>query len=135
MSIVIEFYPDNASKEDLTDFFKLENFQKCNYFLKPFPNGTIYLSWFEHKDYKSIDGLEAVIYPDKENASKGWSVYTRTRVWASAYDKQKQNEVIKKLRLRMGESCADIRKDGRWKDSLLGFKISAVAKQDGITMI
>jgi hypothetical protein len=102
MSIVIEYYPENASKEDLTEFFKQENFQKCNYFLKPFPKGTTYLSWFEQKDYKSIDGLEAVIYPDKENSKKGWSVFTRTRVWASAYDKQKQNEVIKKLRKQFG---------------------------------
>jgi hypothetical protein len=30
------------------------------------------------------------------------SVFTRTRVWASAYDKQKQNEVIKKLRKQFG---------------------------------
>jgi len=76
MSIVIEYYPDNASKEDLTEFFKRENFQKCNYFLKPFPKGTIYLNWFELKNYRSIDGLEAVIYPDKEKSPKGWSVFT-----------------------------------------------------------
>ncbi|MBU1010784.1 MAG: hypothetical protein KKD74_11670 [Bacteroidetes bacterium] len=73
MSIVIEYYPENASKEELTEFLKQENFQKCDYFLKPFPKGTTYLSWFEQKDYKSIDGLEAVIYPDKENSKKGWS--------------------------------------------------------------
>lgn len=102
MSIVIEFYPENASKGDLTEFFKQENFQKCNYFLSPFSKGSIYLSWFELKDYKSIDGLEAVIYPEKEKSKKGWSVLTRTRVWASAYDKQKQNEVIKKLRKQFG---------------------------------
>ena len=90
MSIVIEYHPANAAKAELTEFFKNENFQRCDYFLKPFPNGSIYINWFENKDYKSIDGLEAVIYPDKQNSPKGWSVYTRTRVWASAYDKQMQ---------------------------------------------
>ena len=102
MSIVIEYYPGNAAKHELTEFFKKENFQRCNYFLKPFPKGSTYLNWFESKDYKSLDGLEVVVYPDKENSPKGWSVFTRTRVWASAYDKQKQNEVIKKLRKQYG---------------------------------
>jgi hypothetical protein len=102
MSIVIEYYPIKGSKTDLVNFFISEGFSRCDYFLKPFPKGTTYLNWFESEDYKSLDGLEAVIYPDKEKAESGWCVFTRTRVWASAYDRQKQNEVIKKARKLFG---------------------------------
>lgn len=103
MSIVIEYSPDKASKESLRDFLISEGFTKCKYFLSPFPKGSLYLSWFDETHYKSIDGIEAVVYPKDEN-SKGnkWAVFTRSRVWASAYDKQKQNEVIKNARKRFG---------------------------------
>src|SRR5574343_90323 len=102
MSIVIEYYPSKGSKTDLVSFFLDEGFKRCDYFLKPFPKGTTYLSWFEEEDYKSLDGLEVVVYPDKNKSISGWCVYTRTRVWASAYDRQKQNEVIKRARKRFG---------------------------------
>lgn len=102
MSIVIEYYPEKATKADLTEFFLSENFNRCNYFLDPFPRGSIYLNWFDSNEYKSLDGLEAVIFPNKEKSIKGWGVYTRTRVWASAFDKQKQNEIIRKARKLFG---------------------------------
>lgn len=103
MSIVIEYNPDKASKESLRDFLISEGFIKCKYFLSPFPKGSLYLSWFDETDYKSLDGIEAVVYPKEENSKiSKWAIFTRSRVWASAYEKQKQNEVIKNARKLFG---------------------------------
>ena len=94
MSIVIDYHPGKASKESLRRFSISESFNRCEYFMKPFPRGSLYFSWFDENEYKSLDGIEAVIYPTKENDSASkWALFTRSRVWASAYDKQKQNEV------------------------------------------
>jgi|GEM_PF-564352 len=107
MSIEIDFYPLKASKTDLKNFIESQGFYKTRYFLNPFPQGTLYYAWYEEKDYKSKDGVEAVIIPfDRDNKdikkSKDYFLHTRTRVWASAYDRQKQNEIIKDARKRFG---------------------------------
>lgn len=103
MSIVIEYNPEKARKESLRDFLISEGFVKCKYFLSPFPKGSLYLSWFDETQYKSMDGIEAVVYPNEENSNGNkWAIFTRSRVWASAYDKQKQNEVIKNARKLFG---------------------------------
>jgi len=103
MSIVIEYYPSKASKESLRDFLTSQGFSKCRYFLSPFPKGSLYYSWFNSEEYKSLDGMEAVIFPlsEVEHSSK-WGIFTRTRVWASAYDREKQNTVIKNAKKLFG---------------------------------
>lgn len=90
MSIVIEFYPHSANKESLRQFLISEGFHLTEYFLRPFPKGTLYYAWFEEKEYKSLDGMEAVIY-EHEDSKKDckWALFTRTRAYESAYDKQK----------------------------------------------
>ena len=107
MSIVVTLYPANATKEELLGLLLAEKFTKTIYFLDPFPKGSLYYKWFETKEYRSIDGMEAVIFPvsvkpDKKKPKPLWGLFTRTRVWASAYDQQKQNEVIRKARKAFG---------------------------------
>jgi len=106
MSIVIDFYPVNASKAELKAFIEALGFYKTIYFLNPFPKGTLYYAWYDYEDYKSADGVEAVIIDNKaianEVAATPYIIHTRTRVWASAYDKQKQNQLIRAAKKRFG---------------------------------
>lgn len=106
MSIVIDFYPVNASKADLKAFVESFGFNKTTYSLNPFPKGTLYYAWYDYEDYKSADGVEAVIIDNKAiadgEATTPYVIHTRTRVWASAYDKQKQNQLIRAAKKRFG---------------------------------
>ncbi len=103
MSIVIEFYPAKASRKSLRDFLLAEGFNSCDYFLKPFPKGSLYYSWFNKDQYRSLDGVEAIIHlKEGQSLQNKWMLFTRTRVWASAYDRQKQNEIIRNARRLFG---------------------------------
>lgn len=66
--------------------------------------------WFDHSDFRSFDGVEATIYPPRDEkeikhlGQCGWALHTRTRSSGSPADKQQQNETIRVARRKFGGS-------------------------------
>src|SRR5438270_4118081 len=87
MSIEIVLYPKTVTKRELKKFLEVEGFKGTDFFLSPSTNINLHFHWFEEKDFKSFDGVEATIYKiekkDKEKYKCGnWGLHTRTRVSA-----------------------------------------------------
>jgi len=81
-------------------------FQKTNH-LWDWPQGSIHYFWFESEDYKSINGVEATIYPPSAEEQQifgdcEWILHTRTRAGASSFDREQQNLVIRSARRKFG---------------------------------
>ena len=62
----LTLYPKNTTKEKLKNFIEDLNFIPCKH-LWDWPEGTLNYSWFEQKDFLSIDGVSADIYPVENN--------------------------------------------------------------------
>lgn len=106
MSIEISLYPKSASKKELREHLRSLGFQKTGH-LWDWPQGSTHFFWFESEDYKSINGVEATIYPPSEEeqqryGSCEWALHTRTRAGASSFDREQQNNVIRSARRRFG---------------------------------
>ena len=103
MSIEIILYPKKAKKNDLINHLLNLGYVKCNH-LWNWPKGSVHFAWFEEKDYMSIDGVEATVYPnDKEEyPNTKYALHTRTRSCASSFDKAFQNKTINELRSKFG---------------------------------
>lgn len=109
MGLEIAFYPKSASKEDLRRHLLAHNFTQLRSAWPRLPNYT-HFYWFEERDFRSTGGVEATIRPredwDNHEGMKQppctWVLHTRTKVWVSCFDKEKQNEVIRTARRNFG---------------------------------
>lgn len=107
MSILEILYPPAATKDDLRRLLITQGFAKGDPFIMDWPNSVLWFTWFEAKDYLSTDGVTATVFKtsgeEQSNFKSGaWGLYTQTRVWASSYDRQKQNDVIRTARRVFG---------------------------------
>ena len=107
MSIEFFYYPKAASREQLREHLLLNGFKSHKDLWRNWPDGSLNFYWFEEKDYKSITGVEATIFPPSDDikAEHGeceWAINTRTHMSAGAFDKTQQNNVIRSARKKFG---------------------------------
>ena len=101
----LTLYPKKATRDDLRKYLEGLGFVKCGHFWD-WPKGTLNYSWFDHEDFKSIDGVSADIYPvsDDELGITGneWALHVRNLYSASWYDVKMLNEVLRGARKLFG---------------------------------
>ncbi|MCW1921507.1 hypothetical protein OKA05_03015 [Luteolibacter arcticus] len=101
----LTLYPQKASRSELKDYLESLGFVRCGHFWD-WPKGTLNYSWFDSKDYRSIDGVSADVYPirDEEKLITGndWALHVRNLVSASWHDVSMLNEVLRGARRRFG---------------------------------
>lgn len=100
----ITLYPKKASRKELSDHLERLGFTRCSHYWD-WPKGTLNYSWFDHQDFKSIDGVSADIYPvsEEENITENeWAIHVRNLYSASWYDVAMLNEVLRSARKRFG---------------------------------
>ncbi len=99
------FHSENATRKNLSDYLRDLGFEKCEHFWD-WPKGTLNYYWFNHEDFKSIDGVSADIYPITENeqviAGSQWSLHLRNNYSASWHDVEMLNRVLKGAKKRFG---------------------------------
>lgn len=101
----VTLYPKKATKKELKNYLEDLGFKKCGHFWD-WPKGTLNYSWFNHEDYKSVDGVSADIYPVSENELKitgnKWALHVRNLISASWYDVKMLNDVLRGARKLFG---------------------------------
>ena len=101
----VTLYPEKATKKDLRQYLESLGFVKCNHFWD-WPEGTLNYSWFDDKDYKSITGVSADIYPVDDNeknfTENQWALHVRNTYSASWYDVKMLNDVLRGSRRLFG---------------------------------
>lgn len=107
MSVVINLYVPSASRSDLRRHLLQSGFSRSKRFTVRPDEAVDFFRWFQSEDYRSFEGVEAVVFgtSDSERSQFGggtWSLYTRTRLGASTFDREKQNEVIRTARKAFG---------------------------------
>lgn len=94
----LTLYPKKATKHELKVYLENLGFQRCQHFWD-WPAGTLNYAWFDHEDFKSIDGVSADIYPvtDEELQISGnpWALHVRNLYSASWYDVKMLNDVLR----------------------------------------
>jgi hypothetical protein len=106
MSVEIILYPQLASKTQLRKLLVQHGFEKCQH-LWDWPKGSLHFQWFDEEDFKSTTGVEATICPPTEEEQRvhgpcKWALHTRTRAFASSFDRDQQNCVIRSARKEFG---------------------------------
>lgn len=101
----LNLYPEKASRDDLKKYIESLEFKKCKH-LWDWPKGTLNYSWFDDRDFRSIDGVSADIYPvaDEELKITGneWALHVRNLYGASWHDVKMLNDVLRGARKRFG---------------------------------
>ncbi len=101
----VTLYPKKATRKELSNYLESLGFERCVHFWD-WPKGTLNYSWFDHEDYKSIDGVSADIYPisDEERSISGneWALHVRNTYSASWHDVAMLNRVLKGARKQFG---------------------------------
>lgn len=99
----LTLYPKNASRKELSDYLESLGFTRCSHFWD-WPKGTLNYSWFDHQDFRSIDGVSADIYPVSEQniTENEWALHVRNLYRASWHDVAMLNEVLRGARKRFG---------------------------------
>lgn len=100
----LTLYPEHASKEQLCSYLLSLGFKRCQH-LWDWPKGTVNYSWFERKDFKSIDGVSADVYPlsdTTESLKVKWALHVRNLQVASWHDVSMLNTVLRGARARFG---------------------------------
>ena len=101
----LTLYPKKATKHELKLYLEGLGFQRCRH-LWDWPAGTLNYSWFDNKDFKSIDGVSADIYPISDNeleiSSNPWALHVRNLYSASWYDVKMLNDVLRGARKLFG---------------------------------
>lgn len=101
----ITLYPKKATRDDLKYYLERLGFEKCLH-LWDWPKGTLNYNWFDHEDFKSIDGVSADIYPvSKDELSitgNEWALHVRNLYSASCYDVKMLNDVLRGARKLFG---------------------------------
>lgn len=108
MSIEITLYPDRVTRESLRSLLRSRGYTTCKH-LWTWPKRSAHFEWFEGADFKSIDGVEATVYPPAQGESPlsagcAWALHTRTRASASTFDRREQNDLIRAARQQFGGS-------------------------------
>lgn len=98
-------YPKQATKQELKQFLEIRGFKKCKH-AWTWPEGTLNYSWFEERDYISIDGVSADIYTSKGDKNKRWenewALHVRNKYSASSFDVKMLNKVLRDARSQFG---------------------------------
>ena len=101
----ITLYPQRASSIELKDYVESLGFVRCKH-LWDWPRGTLNYSWFDAKDFRSIDGVSADIYPvsgeERQISGNEWALHVRNLYSASWHDVKMLNEVLRGARQRFG---------------------------------
>jgi len=101
----LTLYPKKASRDDLKKYLEVLGFIKCKHFWD-WPKGTLNYNWFDHEDFKSIDGVSADIYPvsneDLGITGNKWALHVRNLFSASWHDVKMLNDVLKGARKSFG---------------------------------
>lgn len=101
----LTLYTAKGTKKDLSDYLEELGFEKCEH-LWDWPKGTLNYSWFDHQDFKSIDGVSANILPTSKNersiAGNSWALQVRNLYSASAHDVKMLNQVLRGARKKFG---------------------------------
>lgn len=106
VSIEIVFYPNSATKKALCDYLIESSFHPSKH-LWDWPNGSRHFFWFDEDDHQSFVGVEATVYPiseieREEYPDAKWALHTRTRAFASFWDIDQQNNIVRQFRRRFG---------------------------------
>jgi len=106
MSTEVILYSKSATKKHLCGHLISLGYRPSGH-LWNWPKGSRNFHWFEAEDFKSIDGVEATIYPPSEDEQRKhgpvtWALHTRTRASASSFDKEYQNYTIRTARRTFG---------------------------------
>lgn len=101
----LTLYPRRASRSDLKAYLEELGFQKCQH-LGDWPTGTLNYHWFEERDFKSITGVEADVYPVSGDEAKitgnKWALHVRNTYSASWHDVNMLNHVLRDARKLFG---------------------------------
>lgn len=101
----LTLYPKSASRDSLKAYVESLGFSRCSH-LWDWPPGTLNYAWFDHRDYRSIDGVSADIYPTTgrtdEISECGWALHVRNSACASWHDVHMLNEVVRGARKLFG---------------------------------
>jgi len=101
----LTLYPAKASKEELKVYLVSLGFEPCKHFWD-WPKGTLNFSWFSRKDFQSIDGVSADIYPvsaeEQDIPGSRWALHVRNLYSASWHDVYMLNHVLRGARKRFG---------------------------------
>jgi hypothetical protein len=101
----LTLYPRKASRIDLKEYLENLGFRKCKHFWN-WPKGTLNYSWFDDRDFRSVDGVSADVYPvsgeQKEITGNDWAMHVRNLYTASWHDVKMLNEVLRGARRLFG---------------------------------
>lgn len=101
----VTLYPKKASRKELSEYLEYLGFERCGHFWD-WPKGTLNYSWFEHQDFKSIDGVSADIYPispdERKITGNDWALHVRNVYSASWHDVVMLNNVLRGARKKFG---------------------------------
>ncbi|MBL0889387.1 MAG: hypothetical protein IBJ19_02135 [Gemmatimonadaceae bacterium] len=101
----LTLYPRSASKDELRTYLEGLGFTRCKHFWD-WPAGTLNFSWFDEKDFRSIDGVSADVYPVTGDEAKvtgnAWALHVRNTYGASWHDVKMLNDVLRGARRLFG---------------------------------
>jgi hypothetical protein len=101
----LTLYPRNASRSELKTFLEGLGFKKSKH-LWDWPAGTLNYSWFDERDFRSIDGVSADVYPvvgaEAKITGNGWAMHVRNLYSASWHDVKMLNDVLRGARKLYG---------------------------------
>lgn len=101
----VTLYPKKATRDELKKYLESLGFEKCEH-LWDWPKGTLNYSWFDHEDFKSIDGVSADIFPVSGNelstTRNEWALHVRNLYSASWHDVKMFNDVLRGARKLFG---------------------------------
>jgi hypothetical protein len=101
----LTLYPCNASRADLKEYLEKLGFRKCKHWWD-WPPGTLNYSWFDEREFRSIDGVSADVYPvsgeELEITGNQWALHVRNVYSASWHDVKMLNDVLRGARKLFG---------------------------------
>lgn len=101
----VTLYPKKATRDNLKNYLEDLGFEKCGHFWD-WPKGTLNYTWFDHEDFKSIDGVSADIFPvfgdDLSITGNEWALHVRNLYSASWHDVKMFNDVLRGARKLFG---------------------------------
>lgn len=101
----LTLYPRKASIVELKEYIESLGFQKCKHFWD-WPQGTLNYSWFDERDFRSIAGVSADIFPvsGEELSITGneWALHVRNHAFGSWHDVKMLNNVLRGARKLFG---------------------------------
>jgi hypothetical protein len=108
MSIEIWQFPSAVTKGRLVEALRALGFESGENLFWPGLPGTVSLFWSQPEDFVSTSGVDASVFPLDDqgrmawNTTTEWALRTRTSTWASSFDKEFQNNVVRSIRKSFG---------------------------------